>query len=73
MTTRGAVVAVDQTGVIFSVCCRSWMASPIWRLMAWAAGQWLTLADLCDWLSITERHARKRLQGNRDEPPLRAC
>jgi excisionase family DNA binding protein len=24
-----------------------------------SAGRWLTLTELCDWLNITERHARK--------------
>jgi excisionase family DNA binding protein len=33
------------------------------------AGQWLTLAELCDWLNITERHARKLVA--RDAIPYR--
>lgn len=27
-------------------------------------GQWLTLTELCDWLNITERHARKMVARN---------
>jgi excisionase family DNA binding protein len=33
------------------------------------AAQWLTLAELCDWLNITERHARKLVA--RDAIPYR--
>jgi excisionase family DNA binding protein len=33
------------------------------------AGQWLTLTELCDWLNITERHARKLVA--RDAIPYR--
>jgi excisionase family DNA binding protein len=33
------------------------------------AGRWLTLAELCDWLNITERHARKLVA--RDAIPYR--
>lgn len=36
---------------------------------ATSAGQWLTLAELCDWLNITERHARKLVA--RDAIPYR--
>lgn len=33
------------------------------------AGRWLTLTELCDWLNITERHARKLIA--RDAIPYR--
>jgi excisionase family DNA binding protein len=34
-----------------------------------SASQWLTLTELCDWLNITERHARKLVA--RDAIPYR--
>lgn len=39
MTTRAPWWPWISSRVIFSACCRSWMASPIWRLMAWAAAR----------------------------------
>lgn len=41
----------------------------LWRRQPGTAARMLTLAELCEWLNITERHARKLVE--RDAIPYR--